>query len=364
MDEQGDSRSSCAPSIQERSMPMKDWNVEMKRFITLLSFVVAISCTSAAPFSFDEAASNVQEFVVVKITNAVTNATIALVLDQLYSPENSHEPLIPLCVRSELGLREKLCVETLKGDVSIGGFKKCYFYKSNRDEGRSLFGVYDSILCGPVRLRYYDRGKWVTLTGRDAELFIDPPYDPYSSHEDDFVKLMLLTPEKQLDVSRIKPTTWFDGTSTIKDAVGKDYTNCTPVQIAHALKIESAFSNRVFRLNEACSFQVDYPVPDNDEWPRYLFKSKAEYIAWTNRIHAENTSLMHLSPDEVSEITYLAYFADNVDTNGYNAACARCPLILRPVIEFKTTIGKRLRQAMSEGGMITTNNLPNVAAAP
>ena len=114
---------------------MKERNIEMKRFITLLSFSVAFSSAFAAPFSFDEAASSVQDFVVVKITNVVTNTTIALVLDQLYSPANSHEPLIPLRVRSELGLREKLCVETLKGDVSIGGCKKCYFYKTSRDGG-------------------------------------------------------------------------------------------------------------------------------------------------------------------------------------------------------------------------------------
>ena len=188
------------------------------------------------------------------------------------------------------------------------------------------------------------------------------PFDP--SDEDDFVKLMLLTPEKELDVSRIEPIKIHHGMGTIVDAIGQDYTNRTSAEITRTLKIESAFSNRVFRLNEACSFQVDYPVPEHDEWPRYLFESKAEYIAEMNRIHAENTSLMHLSPDEVSEITYLAYFADNANTNGYNAACSRCPLILRPVTEFKTTIGKRLRQAMREGGMITTNNLPNVAAAP
>lgn len=338
----------------------------MKRFVVLLFSLFTLFCSTATPFTFDEASSNVQEFVVAKIASVITNATIALMYDSYDDLDEVYEPLMPSYVRFELGLRKLYCAEMLKGDIALSGYKECGCYRTPRRGKRIpqvelFFGGHGN---ESVRLRYYDRGKWVSLTGKEADVFIHPPYDPYSSDEDDFVKLMLLTPEKELDVSRIEPIKIHHGMGTIVDAIGQDYTNRTSAEITRTLKIESAFSNRVFRLNEACAFQVDYPVPENNAWQGYEFKTKAEYIAWTNRIHAENTSLMHLSPDEVSEITYLAYFADNANTNGYNAARARCPLILRPVTEFKTTIGKRLRQAMCEGGMITTNNLPNVAAAP
>ena len=352
-----------------RNMLMKnERNIEMKRFITLLSFSVAFFCASAAPFSYDEAASNVQEFVVIGITNSIRSASIALMHDPRNDLDDYYRPPMLYHIQAELGLEELYCVETLKGVVSTGGYCKCYYYDTPRrayelpplgvvDMADEEDDELDGLWC-------FDGKKVIRLVGKEKWMYY-PPYDPYMSRSDDFVKLMLLTPESQLDFRRIKLYDPADGwTNTIADIIGRNYANKTPAEIMRKLNIESVFSNRVFRLNEACSFQVDYPVPDNDAWPRYLYKTKAEYNAWMNRFHASNTSLMHLSPDEVSEITYLAYFADNVNTNGYNAACARCPLILRPVIEFKTTIGKRLRQAMSEGGMITTNNLPNVAAAP
>ena len=62
---------------------------------------------------------------------------------------------------------------------------------------------------------------------------------------------------------------------------------------------------------------------------------------------------MHLSPDEASEIVYLAYLADKRYTVAdYDAACKRCPKLLKPVKEFKTEIGKRLKSAMEAGGML------------
>ncbi len=337
----------------------------MKRFVVLLFSLFTLFCSTATPFTFDEASSNVQEFVIVKITNAVTNATIVLSHDPYKNPGHLYESFMPYYVQFELGLVGMYCAEVLKGDLSVGGYTKCYFYKTPRcSKNVPQIEIWGSFLDGSFGLRYYERGKWVTLSGRDAEMFINPPYDPYSSEMDDFVKFMIVTAESQLDVGRIELDKWECRQGSVMDLIGLDYTNKTPVEIMRKLNVGTAFSNRVFRLKEGCAFQVDYPVPENNAWQGYEFKTKAEYIAEMNRIHAENTSLMHLSPDEVSEITYLAYFADNVDTNGYNAACSRCPLILRPVTEFKTTIGKRLRQAMREGGMITTNNLPNVAAAP
>ena len=61
--------------------------------------------------------------------------------------------------------------------------------------------------------------------------------------------------------------------------------------------------------------------------------------------------LMHLSAEEVSELVYLAYLIDG-DAAGYEASVVRCPKILKPVVEIKTTFGKRLRQALTEGGML------------
>ena len=69
-------------------------------------------------------------------------------------------------------------------------------------------------------------------------------------------------------------------------------------------------------------------------------------------IQAGKSVLMHLSADEVSELVYLAYLVDGNDAKGYAAAVVRCPKILKPVVEIKTPFGKRLQQALTEGGML------------
>ena len=38
--------------------------------------------------------------------------------------------------------------------------------------------------------------------------------------------------------------------------------------------------------------------------------------------------------------------------NGSEAAVVRCPKILKPIAEIKTAFGKRLRQALMDGGQI------------
>ncbi len=170
---------------------------------------------------------------------------------------------------------------------------------------------------------------------------------------DEFVQLMFLTTEHMLDKKRIKPNKHHHGLGTIMDFIDKDYMNDTPEELMAKLKVEKVFSNRVFRMNEGCAFQVDYPMPDMD-WRNQ--GNKKEHLEKLKSIQAGNSVLMHLSQEEVSEIVYLSYLVDGGDVKGYEAACARCPKMLKPVAELKTGIGKRLRKAMLEGGMLRMAN--------
>lgn len=76
----------------------------------------------------------------------------------------------------------------------------------------------------------------------------------------DVVQLMFLTPEPILDVRRLRPR----GDGPLSKKIGEDPRNLTADELMRKLGIEQVFSNRVFRMNAGCVFQVDYPVPELD----------------------------------------------------------------------------------------------------
>lgn len=86
-------------------------------------------CAMAAPFRFGEASLDVQDYVVIEVTNRLSRSTIALVKGPVDNVKDKQGSLIPYFFCCEMGLKEIRCIEVLKGDVSSGGDKKCYFTK-------------------------------------------------------------------------------------------------------------------------------------------------------------------------------------------------------------------------------------------
>ena len=326
-----------------------------KRIVALATVVVVGMVAMSAPFRFDDSSEDVKDFVVIGITNCIHSSTVALMhrrSDEVLRPEDA---LMPHYYNFELGFEVRRCLVVLKGEMALSGNKTCYLYETPR-RANLLPNLW--ISChGPSSECYFEggeppHGKVVWLTGRKRWIY-HPPYDPFSSSDDEFVQLMFLTPEHTLDKKRIKPNKYHHGLGTIMDFIDKGYMNNTPEELMAKLKVEKAFSNRVFRMNEGCAFQVDYPMPDMD-WRGW--GNKKEHLEMLKRIQTGCSELMHLSADEVSEIVYLSYLVDGGDVKGYEAACARCPKMLKPVAELKTGIGKRLRKAMLEGGMLRMAN--------
>lgn len=324
--------------------------------IALLGFLVTLSAgtSSAIPFSFDSASSDIQEYVVESITNCIRTASIALMHERTDEALREEDELMPWSVGWELGLRERRCVEMLKGDVSSAGYKICYLYQSPRDAGEMAAFVGDVFSNGKVSgFRYYKDGKYSCGKGKDIwKIF--PPYDPFSSYGDEFVQLMFLTPEKELDVGRVRFDKHSHKDGSIVRMLGRDPIGMTSKELMRELHLERAFSNRIFRVNDGCAFQVDYPVPDLD-WRR-VRPTKEEHLVRLKRIQAGNSVLMHLSHDEVSEIILLAYMVDG-KMDEYASACRRYPKILKPVERLRTTIGILLYRAMSKGGMLVNDCL-------
>lgn len=316
---------------------------------------IGITCWSltvgAVPFGFDETTEDVREFVVQSVTNCIRNATIALMherIDEVLRPEDA---LMPWYYGPELGFRIRRCVVMLKGEHTLSENEVCYLYETPRQA--NVLPTQYFVAGGPTAFCYFDgnridMSKAVWLTGRKKWLY-DPPYDPYASYMDEFVQLMLLTPEFRLDKSRIKPNKYHYGHGTVVELIGVDYARSEPEELMAKLKIEQVFSNRVFRMNEGCAFQVDYPMPDMD-W-RGL-GNKSDHLEKLKGIQAGNTVLMHLSREEVSEIVYLAFIVDSKDQKEYDAAVRRCPNALCPVSSCRTSIGRRLQAALREGGLM------------
>lgn len=324
--------------------------LRMFLFFLLGSLSLCCSNGNAAPFRFDSAPRDVQDFVVLQLANCITNSHLVLVYSPCEQELANCPAIMPYHVRYELGLAETYCVEVLKGDISNGGFKRCYLYETPRRAFAlpPLFEI-DTVMADGPQFAYYDQGtpkkpyagKKVYVSGRMLWRYF-PPYDPYRSYRDEFVKLMLLTPEPTLDVTRIKLNKWHCGSSTIADVIGKDYTRRSPAEIMRKLAVETAFSNRVFRMNEACAFQVDFRIPDNIAFKWHGLEAKELHMERLKGIQAGNSVLMHLSSEEVSEIVYLAYLADGNDLSGYETAISRCPEVLKPVSEVRTAVGKRV----------------------
>jgi len=322
----------------------------MKRIRLLVVMSLIAMGALAEPFKFDVALEDAKEFVVFCITNCI-GSTIALMQERPDEFARPEDAFMPWTFDDDLGLSKRRCVVMLKGDVSLNGNKVCYLYDTPRNAHvlpRLMISAggasYEGYFVDDKELP----GNFVVLEGRKKWMY-HPPYDPFLSYKDEFVQLMLLTPEHSLDKKRIKLGKCRYGKEMVEDAIGKDFMRNSPEELMAKLKVERVFSNRVFRMNEGCAFQVDYPAPDMD-WRKS--GSKAKHLDELKRAQAANSILMHLSADEVSEIVYLAYMADGGDMKGYEDACARCPELLKPVTEFKTGIGSRLHQAMKKGGMI------------
>lgn len=187
------------------------------------------------------------------------------------------------------------------------------------------------------------------LKGKEIWLY-HPPYDPTtwsSSHE--FVELRFVMPVRRLIKKHVCfGARYYIGNEERRIPGSKDLRD---EELMRMFESENIFSNRVYQSEEGCLFQVDYPVPEL-EWIDKL-QTKEEHDRMVDVLREQEDGIMHLSPDEASEIVYLAYLADKRYTAAdYAAACKRCPKLLKPVKEFKTEIGKRLKAAMEAGGML------------
>ena len=301
----------------------------------------------ASPTPFESAGADVREYIVLSLASHIRErCTVGLFFN--WKEEELSDEVLPWSIAFELRLKRLRCLKVLKGREMCLDGSFCFLYRTSR-ESLEVFPVRSDCVGGWEYVRSYRRkGKTYPCRGKEVWQF-EPPYDPFRSDwNDEYVRLMFLTPERKLDISRIKllkPSKVYEG-ETIASKVKGDVRKMPPEEVMRQLGVEGVFSNRVFRLNEGGVFQVDYDVPQLKG--RVLDETARRCLDAARRGSA---SLVHLSAAEVSEVVYLAYAADG-DRDGavYAAAVRRCPGILRPFAPpFRTELGRRVDAALRDG---------------
>ena len=324
--------------------------MDIVKFILIVQIATTLATINAEPFSYDAANGDVQEYVVDCLTNSMRNGcSIALMQhreDEVLRPEDH---AMTWHMKMGLSLKEWRCVEMLKGDRPTGHYSVFYLYETPRVANELPLFVSEDRKGETNAFSYVVNGRWENGCGKSYWRF-SPPYDPFDFGCNEYVELMLLTPEKTLDKNRIRAKGHIVGTNTISRMVRGDTETLSPEEITRRLGLESTFSNRVFRMNEGCAFQVDFDAPMLD-WRRD-YETREEFDADIQSNRLSCTYLMHLSPDEVSELLRLSYAVDG-DPAGYENARNCCTGLLHCVTNIQTTIGKRVFAALTDGGALT-----------
>ena len=301
----------------------------------------------ASPTPFESAGADVREYIVLSLASHIRErCTVGLFFN--WEEEELSDEVLPWSITFELRLKRLRCLKVLKGREMVLDGSFCFLYRTSR-ESLEVFPVRSGCVGGWEYVRSYRwKGKTYPCRGKEVWQF-EPPYDPFRSDwDDEYVRLMFLTPERKLDTSRIKllkPSKVYEG-ETIASKIKGDVRKMPPDEVMRQLGVEGVFSNRVFRLNEGGVFQVDCDIPQLKG--RVLDETERKCL---DAARKGSASLVHLSAAEVSEVVYLAYAADgDRDGAAYAAAVRRCPGILRPFAPpFRTELGRRVDAALRDG---------------
>ena len=301
-------------------------------FISILS-TMAFCAYGANPgfLSFDSLPEDKQEYVVKSLASALPTADVA-VLHSRFDEASRNDGEMDNTVKHVLNLWSIRFSVILKGRNSLPPYSVGYIYKPDLYVPGLLPHVYES---RPSGRDLRAEGYWVR-----------PPYFPTINPKDDLTRLILLTRQTAPLKDRIIPRNNWGARFKM---IYEDATNMEATAFMGKYDLTAVFSNKVYSVVEGCIFHVDLPVPELPETE--LKKAHPEVVAADKArlpFHQQRSGLIHLSPEEVSEIVYIACLLD-VGAGQYAEASKRAPELLLPVEkpEFKTAIGKRVHAAVA-----------------
>lgn len=306
--------------------------IKFMAFLSILS-AMAFCAYGANPgfLSFDSLPEDKQEYVVKSLASALPTADVAVLhsrIDEIYRNDGEMDGM----VNAALGLWSIRFPVILKGRNSLPPYSVGYIYKPDLYVPGLLPHVHES---RPSGRDLRAEGYWVR-----------PPYFPTINPKDDLTRLVLLTRQTAPLKDRIIPRNNWGARFKM---IYEDATNMEATAFMEKYDLTAVFSNQVYSVVEGCIFHVDLPVPELPE-PILIKENAAMLAADKARLpfHQQRSGLIHLSPEEVSEIVYIACLLD-VGAGQYAEASKRAPELLLPVEkpEFKTAIGKRVHAAVA-----------------
>ena len=305
--------------------------MKIKR-LTYLFFLLGIALSHASSFTtFDELPKHKKQSIIDALSTEIRDFDILvfhLRKDEIFRKNGVVDEEIAIT----LGFHTMRVCCFLKGAPTVEHYGVGFLYEGDSFRSRKL------ILCGDGSL------------SRKSPYF-RPAYHP-SLYFDNLTRLAFV--KRQL----IPLKDCLIGGRSFHPELCKKVETLSGEAFIQKYGLEAVFSNRVFRATDSCLFHVDYPVPDLPETESMklnrhitdVWKKRSEEAVYTTA----NTGLIHLSPEEISEIVYIACRMDKKSGGhkAYMEACAREPKVLLPMDEkkpvFKTAIGIALRDALRE----------------
>ena len=302
-------------------------------FFSILS-VMAFCAYGANPgfLSFDSLQEDKQEYVVKSVASALPTADVAVLhsrFDEIYRNDRDMDGY----VSRVLGVQSIRFSVILKGRNSLPPYSVGYIYRPDLYVPGLLPFVFER---SPSGRDLRAEGYWVM-----------PPYFPTLHTTDNLTRLVLLTRQTTPLGSRL----FFRRTDkgARQKMVYDDAKNMEAAAFMGKYDLTAVFSNQVYSVVEGCIFHVDLPVPELPE-TELMRLNAAMVAAGEARVSffQQNSRLIHLSPEEVSEVVYIACLLDG-GAGQYTEARKRAPELLLPVEkpEFKTAIGKRVHAAVA-----------------
>ena len=299
-------------------------------FFSILSAMAFCAYGANPEFSsFGSLPEDKQEYVVKSLASALPTADVAVLhsrVDEGYRNDGEADKT----VMHVLTLRSIRFPVILKGRNSLLPYSVGYIYLPDLYVLDKPF-VGDSPFGPDLRAEGYS---------------VLPPYFPTIHPRDDLTRLVLLTrrtaPYKDRLILRKNSNA---RTKMIYD----DAMNMEATAFMGKYDLRAVFSNKVYQVVEGCIFHVTLPVPELPETE--LEKDLPHVVAEVKArlpFHQQRSGLIHLSPEEVSEVVYIACLLDG-GAGQYTEARKRAPELLLPVEkpEFKTAIGKRVHAAVA-----------------
>ena len=304
----------------------------MNRTISILC--VAIICTSAVAKPFESQQEATKKHVIKMLQQALPGHSVAILharWDEEFRLAAKLETvpgrILPVW-DTLLGVIPQRWVCTLAGQALPEEYDLVYVYQplDLREAQRRMF-------------RYID--EYTPLMGDMEEMYLvlmRPSKHPDKSRVDPFPPPPI---EPRCDLERV----WLQFCRDAENMPGDDFLE------KHDLG--DIFRDHVFHVATGCVFQVDYPAPELPEPPVEGQERERYELARERAPLSKMSSLIHLSPREVSEIVFTAYWLEGADEGAakYAAACAANPAILLPLTDpadFETEIGKRLFEAVKK----------------